>query len=794
MANVSFSLSGDGGVVTQQSTLGGGGSNSFSGGLGGVGQSSGSLAAGGTNIAAYSGAVARQGVRGSGVTLDALNKLAGGMLQPYIDRTKKRQYAEGMAQAAQGKSLIEIENEQPWYTKLYGPDATVQGAQAFNVAAAMQDAQSQFMLAMPQLREKSPDQVRAYIVDKMNQAESTGDPAFDSLVQQGFAEQLPRMLDTHMGQYMQFTQEQAYNGFTNLGTVGGKALQDTLTANNNPQQADVDRVYADFTNQLIRPANMTTEAYQRGLRDITLSNARSGHWQAVRAVRAMPEYQSMPTDMKDNLEVQIPRLEQEWAQKNPAARNLFTSRADLRWSLQHGTTGMDSSPEGHAKLDAVMDAHEDSNRKLNGDAAAMYDNEQRAQMHKMLDAGNANILAQYQKAQLKQLNYDQAVDLVGKAINSSSPAALTGLPLPDGAKAQVADTMFRKASGPEYANQPDVQANLFDKLSAVAYDSSLQSPMLKQVLTQQMNLMLNGDTPLTPDAAQALQYADALRRGIGGEGAVMAYMGDSMGPKVIALLDSGYKLDDPLQLKTARHLITRGAGAVATAQEVQDARSVVASASPGWFKRMIPFWGGDGELTPYNLTDGNKRQLAEHIAPLIAQYKKAYAYDDDRAASTALSQVVANADLVPGAVILNNRAFGARPFYEMVNREFPGAVQRQGQSNYQAALKWAIEKQAGPLEPEITGDATDVGMALTPFSSRSKATAIEYPYWQVTSGENLGNGFMSLFLTNRQGHQQMINIDAKVVAQRMRDTFGNKPEHVDPDIGLSSKNAWGWAY
>ncbi|WP_261540279.1 hypothetical protein [Burkholderia multivorans] len=786
---ISFSLGADSGVVTQQSTFGGGGSNSFSGGPSGAGQSSGSIAAGG-NALQFADTAGRQSMQ----NIDTLNKLAGGMLQPYIERQKKLQYAEGMAQAAQGKSLIKIENDQPWYTKLFGPDATTQGAQAFNMAAAMQDAQSQFMQAMPQLREKSPDQVRQYIVSKMGEVQPSGDPYFDAMVQQGLAEQLPKMLSAHMGQYMQFTQEQAYNGFTNLGTSGGQALQGTLKANNNLTPDAVAQAHADYTNLLVKPENMTTEAYQRGLRDTVLSNAQNGNWQAVRAIKDMPAWREMPTQMKDNLEVQVPRLEQEWALKNPAARNLFTSRADLRWSLQHGTTGMDSSPEGHAKLDAAMDTMEASNRKLNGDATAMYDNEQRAQMHKMLDAGNANILAQYQKAQLKQLNYDQAVDLVGKAINSSSPAALTGLPLPDGAKAQVADTMFRKASGPEYANQPDVQANLFDKLSAVAYDSSLQSPMLKQVLTQQMNLMLNGDTPLTPDMAQALQYADALRRGLGGAGAVMAYMGGSMGPKVIALLDSGYKLDDPLQLKRVRHLISRGAGAVATAQDVQDARSVVASASPGWFKRMIPFWGGDGELTPYNLTDGNKRQLAEHIAPLIAQYKKAYAYDDDRAASTALSQVVANADLVPGAVILNNRAFGARPFYEMVNREFPGAVQRQGQSNYRAALKWAIEKQAGPLEPEITGDATDVGMALTPFSSRSKATAIEYPYWQVTSGENLGNGFMSLFLTNRQGHQQMINIDAKVVAQRMRDTFGNKQEHVDPDIGLSSKNAWGWGY
>ncbi|KVH64785.1 hypothetical protein WJ40_14525 [Burkholderia cepacia] len=180
---------------------------------------------------------------------------------------------------------------------------------------------------------------------------------------------------------------QAYNGFTNLGASGGQALQDTMKANNNLTPDAVAQAHADYTNLLVKPQNMTTEAYQRGLRDTVLSNAQNGNWQAVRAIKDMPAWQEMPTQMKDNLEVQVPRLEQEWALKNPAARNLFTSRADLRWSLQHGTTGMDSSPEGHAKLDAAMDTMEDSNRKLNGDATAMYDNEQRAQMRKMLDAG-----------------------------------------------------------------------------------------------------------------------------------------------------------------------------------------------------------------------------------------------------------------------------------------------------------------------------------------------------------------------------------------------------------------------
>ncbi|MDR5779162.1 hypothetical protein QCE63_06930 [Caballeronia sp. LZ065] len=191
---INFSLGNDGGVVVQQGSGTSGSSTTFGGGSAGGSQSSGQVAQGGTDIAAFAAGQRRQGVLGSGIDIDSFNKLTQGMIQPYIDRAKKEQYADGMAQAAQGKSLIDIENDQPWYTKLYGPDATVQGAQMFNVNAAMNDAQTQFMQAMPQLREKSPDQVRGYIVQKMSQVPQTGDQWTDAMVQQKLAEQMPQML------------------------------------------------------------------------------------------------------------------------------------------------------------------------------------------------------------------------------------------------------------------------------------------------------------------------------------------------------------------------------------------------------------------------------------------------------------------------------------------------------------------------------------------------------------------------------------------------------------------------
>ncbi|WP_394144731.1 hypothetical protein [Burkholderia multivorans] len=53
---------------------------------------------------------------------------------------------------------------------------------------------------------------------------------------------------------------------------------------------------------------------------------------------------------------------------------------------------------------------------------------------------------------------------------------------------------------------------------------------------------------------------------------------------------------------------------------------------------------------------------------------------------------------------------------------------------------------------------------------------------------------MTLFMTGPSGAIKLINISAETVGKRIKDTYGNKPEHADQDLGLSSKNAWGWAY
>lgn len=368
---------------------------------------------------------------------------------------------------------------------------------------------------------------------------------------------------------------------------------------------------------------------------------------------------------------------------------------------------------------------------------------------------------------MRQANYDQAVGLAADAMSNNNFAKYENLPFPEGSREQAADTVFQKVTSPQYANQLDAQKNWWDRLSAAAHYSSYQSPALKQILAQQLPALVSGNGPATGDMQTALQYAANLYKGPGGAAAVQSYVGTDA-PKVIQLLNSGVDIMDPEQLTSQRTLLARGGAVVATEQDRAAAMARVRDASPGWFKRALMFWGGNEALVPYNLTDGNKLQLAAHVAPIIAQYKAARHLSDDDAANLALGQVMKNSDFVPGAFILHNEALGQTSFAGAVNAKYPG-MGEQTTSVYQNAVQYAIDQ-----EIEKAGG--------TPKD------------WTVTSGENLGNGYLKLFMTGPNGALKHINITADTVGRRILDTYGNKPEHHDPDLGLSSKNAWGWGY
>jgi len=771
---INFSLDSDGGVVIQQGQAAGGSSTSFNGGVSGGSQSSGNIAQGGTDINAFANAERAQGVFGSGISLDSFNKLTQGMIQPYIDRAKKEQYANGMAQAAQGKSLIDIENDQPWYTKIYGPDATTQGAQTFNVNAAMNDAQTSFMRAMPQLRERSPDQVRQYLVDKMSQVQSSGDQFTDAMVQQKLAEQLPQMLDHHMQQYVQYTQEQNYLGFTNMGTSAARAMQATLAASPNNTDEDIGKAHAAYTANLVRPDNMTTESYQRALKDITVSNAMNGNWQAVRAIKTMPEFGQLDPQIRAELDDKIPLLEAQAAAKNPANAQSLDNAATLEFALTRGGGMYPTTPAGHAAAMQAMESVNAAYRAQWGDATVPFTSEKQKQVLEQMDANNRRQYLAGVKAQLKQLNFNEAATMVATKWAADRPEDLKGIPIPEGAQVTQLNAIYQDAvkSGPD-----STQAQTFwQHASSNARDPQMHPPMLDGYIKSTLGNFFDGAGPATPQQMSVVDMAQKLRSGPGGVDAVKSYFGDHA-EAMLAVLDSGADLSNPQQFDMIRTQWQRGRLAAPSAQDKKDALDYVTRQDTAWWN---PFRKGD--LSGWDISDGAKRQLAQQVAPLMAQKMRAFGLSQDDAARAAYTQVMGNADLVPGTIVPEDKGkWGKGQGWMDYVGKVPGAVSSQNSALYQDTMRSYINDLATESVKAAGGDMSN----------------FKPDDYKVQYGTYLGGGLMHLYLTKDDGAFLPVTMKADEFGKRIATAVQSHSYGANGSKapqGMPEKNAFGWGY
>jgi hypothetical protein len=759
MAGVSFSLNSGGDVVTQQSTLGVGGSGSFQGSSGVTGQSSGGVANGGTDLNAFSKAEMAQGVFGSGVSLEALDKLTQGMIQPYIDRQKKEQYAQGMAQAAQGKALADIQAEQPWYSAIYGPDATVQGAQMYNVNAAMNQAQTDFMQAMPQLREKSPDQVRQYLVDKTASMQSTGDPYTDAMIQGKIPEMYGDMLKTHMTQYVQFTQEQNKQGFDNMGVSSAKAMQATLAADNDLSPETTAAAYANYRNQVLKPDNMTTDAYQKSLHDQIVSNAQAGNWHAVRAMQEMPEYQALDPLVKEELSTKIPLLEANAAAKNPKTMDIMNSREGLVFNMTRGQSPFDSTPSGHAAAINAMEAVNQQNKLLNGDATPVFTQEQQAEVLKQMDANNQRQQTLAAKVQNKQANYNEAATFVTQAWTSNRPDIIKGKPVEEAPRLAQLNSIYSSAMRQDAS--PEEQQSFWAHASANAHDSAFIVPSLKEDIVHGSAGILDGTAPATPDQQRVLQIAQQLRSGPGGIGAVKSYFGDEA-EAVLGILDSHVDTTNAAAYTDVKLQLSRGKGAVASPQDKKDAVSYVKSQDPSWWK----FWAG-GSLSGADLSDEAKENMASEMAPIMAKNKKAFNMSSDAAAKAAFTQIMGDADLVPGTYVPEDRGRWGK------EESFSAYVSKGGSANigqqdglYQTTFRKLIDEK-------ITAAVTSL-----PNADKENFKAKDY---SVSYGQYLGGGKMNLVLNKKDGTPLRIVVDGTELGQRI---LAAQPTYHDKSLDV----------
>lgn len=170
-------------------------------------------------------------------TFEILARLGGEILKPKLEAQRTEQYVKGMQAAAQRQGVTEIVDEQPWYSKIFGPTAKVDGARAYWASAKVGDAMIDIEENMGELREMSPTAFSKYVTERITSSR-TGDQATDMMVMQQFSQRLPNILKSQSKNHLIYrNKELAENIGRDADTMMAKLgqLDAKVRANARPQ-------------------------------------------------------------------------------------------------------------------------------------------------------------------------------------------------------------------------------------------------------------------------------------------------------------------------------------------------------------------------------------------------------------------------------------------------------------------------------------------------------------------------------------------------------------------------------
>lgn len=673
--------------------------------------------------------------------LDALNKLTQGILQPLVEAEQKRQYFEGMAQVAQGQTLLEVQKDQPWYTKIFGPSASVQGAQAMTLMAAMNTAEHEFYSALPSLAEKGPDEMRAWVVDQASRLSQTGDPTMDAMIQAKLAEQMGPMMGQHLKHHLKFVQEQSAVTFGNNVVTAGKALQDKEGVGAGfftPEQMQLER---DRAVESLRPMDgMTSDAWQSNVVKSLRAGMMEGNFALYEAFKQSDMYQKLPVDKRDHLDNQVLPYATQFAQaKSPAYWKDMESTVALEMALAQG-----AGPQTLAELDTFIDAQNAAFATRSGSSAPKFDNKGRAALYKKWEAGQ-EFLRRQREVAYKAMVGEQAKYQDAIAQQTATGYLLDTGQLPPNAGAIESANVQQELRGRWAAVTKEGGPALTNHIEKLAVASNIGTKWMDDQLSANMktaaNNFLQQGIPVSDDMRQQLQYMGLMAQSTSGLAALSNYVGAENAAKMTAFIRSGVDLSDKSAVDTVRTSIERGWNAPVTAADRKVVQNFLDDQDT-FLQRNLPLFGA-GALSAYNMNDANKARLGGLLQDTAARLNKGNGIPMEEAVPLAFSLMFGNSskiDYVDGSFTEPSPASEFESMFAVVSRS--ADIKNQASEDYQQALKNTIDKSMGFDVSKVVQDAPLVtgaerfGQKVADFGNK----VFEYKFGFTLPGHTTGPG------------------------------------------------------
>lgn len=220
-----------------------------------------------------------------------------------VNQMRDEQFLRGVQQAASGKALVDIVNEQPWYTQIFGDVPMVEGARAYDAQTRAARWASETLTNMSKLREVSPDALPKLIMEDTNKRMS-GDMQGDLMFRAEVLKRLPGLIEQHTKEHYKWGQEQLRNkAYDNINAASIEAQQilsnpDPAVSSPEARAAVRDRLFSAFT----PPPGMDAEAAENMVVDGLVGAAQSGNWHAVGILKESGALAYLKPDKRQALE------------------------------------------------------------------------------------------------------------------------------------------------------------------------------------------------------------------------------------------------------------------------------------------------------------------------------------------------------------------------------------------------------------------------------------------------------------------------------------------------------------
>lgn len=240
---------------------------------------------------------------GSARTIDALMKLGGDALAPFVKQAAQEQFMAGVQKAMTGQALTEILDERPWYSDIFGPSNAAQGARFYASQAAVAGFSARVSEAMPELAKQSPETMRQYAVGAMQQF-LTGDADADAIITNEVTQSFAPLFKQHAKEHYAWQQKGAANAMVRSIVAGGDLMQSQLSQfyGKGLYKGDIQQDEFKFMERLVKPAGMSDEAYERIVLTAVQESAAKGNFHVVKLLRDKGAFDAVDPEKRMALE------------------------------------------------------------------------------------------------------------------------------------------------------------------------------------------------------------------------------------------------------------------------------------------------------------------------------------------------------------------------------------------------------------------------------------------------------------------------------------------------------------